>query len=99
MRVDANRPWRVSVYEPVAVPAQVGRLVAGDWEQCVEQLVKKLLDATTVWFPYLGEGRRPKGDANNPCILGDARFLDDRLNVSKYITGLGPPEETPWALC
>ena len=45
------------------------------------------------------KGGGPKGDANNPCIMGDARSLDDRLDVSKCITGLGPPEEIPGALC
>ena len=90
---------RISAHEPATDPAQAGRWVAGDWEQCVEQLVKKLLNAAAVRFPYVGEGRRPKGDANNPCIMGDARSLDDRLDVSKCITGLGPPEEIPGALC
>ena len=94
-----GQSWHVSVCEPVADPAQTGRWVTGDWEQCVERLVKKLLDAAAVWFPYVGEGRRPKRDANNPCTWGDARSLDDHLNVSNYITGLGPPEETLGALC
>ena len=73
--------------------------MAGDWEQCVERLVKKLLNVAAVWFSYVGEGRRPKRDANNPCTWGDARSLDDRLDVSTCIAGLGPPEETLGALC
>ena len=75
--------------------------MAGDWKQYVERLVKKLLNVAAVWFPYVGEGRRPKGDANNPCMVGggDARFLNDRLDVSNCIAGLGPPEEIPGTLC
>ena len=94
----------VSAYEPAAGPAQDdcnGRRVAGDWEQRVPQLVQRLLDAAVVWFPYCGEGRRPKGDAKNPApyMPGDARSLDDRLDASNCSTGLGPPGETPRALC
>ena len=66
-----------------------------DWEQCVELLVKKLLNAAAIWFPCIGEGQRPKGDTSGLCIAGDARSPDGRPDVSKYITGLGPPEETP----
>ena len=94
----------VSAYEPAAGPAQDdcnGRRVAGDWEQRVPQLVRMLLDAAVVWFPYCGEGRRPKGDVKNPSyhMVGDARSLDDRLDASNCPAGVGPPGETPGALC
>ncbi len=95
----------VSAYEPAAGPAPLqdgdGRQVAGDWEQCVPQLVQTLLDAAVVWMPYVGEGRRPKGDAKKPapCEPADARFLDDRLDVSTNSAGIGPPGETPGVLC
>ena len=94
----------VSAYEPAAGPEPPhggdGRQVAGDWEQCVPRLVQRLLDAAVVWFPYCGEGRRPKGDAKNPSYeMGDARSLDDRPDASNCTAGLGPPGETPGALC
>ena len=95
----------VSAYEPAAGPAPLqdgaGRQVAGDWEQCVPQLVQTLLDAAVVWMPYVGEGRRPKGDAKKPAPYepADARFLDDRLDVSTNSAGIGPPGETPGVLC
>ena len=94
----------VSAYEPAAGPETPhgvnGRQVAGDWEQCVPQLVQGLLDAVVVRFPHVVEGRRPKGDAKNPpYTAGDARSLDDRLDASNGSAGLGPPGETPGALC
>ena len=94
----------VSAYEPAAGPEPSyggdGRWVAGDWEQCVPQLVRMLLDAAVVWFPYTGEGRRPKGDTKNPPHgMGDARSPDDRPDASNCATGIGPPGETPGALC
>ena len=94
----------VSAYEPAVGPepdGDDGRRVAGDWEQCVPQLVQTLLDAAVVWFPYTGEGRRPKGDAKNPPYhtVGDARSPDDRPDASNGSTGIGPPGETPGALC
>ena len=101
-----NIVWRgVSAYEPAAGPGQSddcsGRQVAGDWEQRAPQLVRMLLGAVAVRFPHVVEGRRPKGGAKNPpChMAGDARSLDDRPDASNGTTGLGPPGETPEALC
>ena len=98
-----NIVWRgVSAYEPAAGPEPhhadgSGRQVAGDWEQRAPQLVQMLLGAAVVWFPYTGEGRRPKGGAKNPPydMAGDARPPDDRPDASNGLTGLGPPGETP----
>ena len=89
-----------SAYEPEVGPESLqdgdGRRVAGDWEQRVQRLVQRLLDAVAVRFPHVVEGRRPKGDAKNPPhMAGDARSLDDRLDVSNRSAGLGPPGETP----
>ena len=94
----------VSAYEPAAVPGQPlqgnpGRRVAGDWEQGAPQLVHMLLGAATIWFPYVGEGRRPKGSAKNPLCVGDARLLDDRLDASNGTTGVDPPGEVLGSLC
>ena len=89
-----NIVWRGIPYnEPAAGPGQPnhcsGRRVAGDWEQCVQQL----LDAAVVWFPYVGEWRRPKGDAKNSLhVAGDARSLNDHLDASNCTTGVGPPK-------
>ena len=94
----------VSAYEPAAIPGQPmqgnpGRRVVGDWEQGAPQLVHMLLGAAAIWFPYVGEGRRPKGSAKNPPCAGDARLLDDRLDVSNGTTGVGPPGEVLGGLC
>ena len=66
--------------------------MAGDWEQCVPQLVQILLGAAVVWFPYTGEGQRPKGCAKNPPydMVGRARLLDDHPNASNGMAGIGP---------
>ena len=95
----------VSAYEPAAVPAPcngAGRRVAGDWEQYAPaQLVQTLLGAAVVSFPYTGEkGGGQKGSAKNPShMMVDARLLDDRPDASNCTTGVGPPGETPEALC
>ena len=69
--------------------------VAGDWEQCVQ----RLLDATVLWFPQDGEGRRPKGEVMNSLRVGDdLPSLDDHLDVSNCAAGVALPEETPVAL-
>ena len=90
----------VSAYEPAAVPGQPGRRVAGDWGQRAPQLVQVLLGAAAVRFPYVGEGRRPKGGAKNPPhMAGDARLPDDRPDASNGWAGVGPPDMRPGALC
>ena len=58
--------------EPVAGSGD-GPRVAGDWEQRVDWLVFRLVDAACARFPRVyGEGRRLKGSAKNPCWGGRA---------------------------
>ncbi len=64
----------------------------GDWEQCVVQLVQKLLDAAVM---YSVEGRLPQGDVNNSCIVGDARPPVERSDIPDCTAGVGPLGETP----
>ena len=91
-----NIVWRgiLKYYEPAADSNQ---RVAGDWEQCVQQL----LDAAVLWFPQDGEGRQPKGEVKNLpyMVVGDAPSLADRLDVSNCAAGIKSLEETPGALC
>ena len=69
--------------EPVAGSGD-GPRVAGDWEQRVDGLVFRLVDAACARFPRVyGEGRRLKGSAKKPCGGADARLLDDRPDASK----------------
>ena len=85
-------------YEPAAVPGRPGRRMAGDWMYCVPQLVQRLLDAAVVWFPYTGDGQRPKGGAKNPAHCpGRHTPLGDRPDASDCASGLSP--DTPAALC
>ena len=58
--------------EPVAGSGD-GPRVAGDWEQRVDWLVFRLVDAACARFPRVyGEGRRLKGSAKKP-LLGRTR--------------------------
>ena len=71
----------VSAYKPAAVPGQApGRWVAGDWEQCdQQQLVQNVAGRLPpCGFPYVGEGRRPKGSAEKPGIISGGRATPGR---------------------
>ena len=51
-----------------------------------------LLGAAAVPYTYVGKGRRPKGSANTPRIVADARFLDGRLDASNRMAGIDLPK-------